>query len=64
MHLNKNSQEQKAKIKINPKMQVTHAKKSPRLYVLAHPEKCRFSAHTAICGHTKNALMALPAVFI
>jgi hypothetical protein len=33
------------------------------LYVLVHLEKCGFSAQTTSCGHMKNALMFLPAVF-
>jgi hypothetical protein len=52
-------------------MQATQQKAPRILYVctvLTHvlevrPEKCGFSAMSAICGHTKNALMAVSALF-
>ena len=67
-YLKRDLQEQNAKIqKKNPKMQATHTKKTPRILptstVLAHPEKCGFSAQNASCGHLNNALMALTTVF-
>jgi hypothetical protein len=50
--------------KQNPKMQATQTKKTPGILptstVLAHPEKCGFSAQNASCGHMNNALMAPP----
>jgi hypothetical protein len=58
---------QKCKKIKNKKMQATQRKKTPRIIpasiALAHPDKCGFSQQTASCGHLKNALMALPAVF-
>ena len=67
-YLKRDLQEQNAKIqKKNTKMQATQTKKTPRILptstVLAHPEKCGFSAQNASCGHLSNGLMALPTVF-
>jgi hypothetical protein len=48
-------------------MQATQTKKTLRLLptstVLAHPEKCGFSAQNASCGHKNNELIALPTLF-
>ena len=35
----------------------------PDTIILAHLEKCGFSAQRASCGRTKNALMAVGTVF-
>jgi len=50
----------------NPKIHARLTKKIPRILpasiVLAHPEKCGFSAQRASCGHVKKELMAVPKV--
>jgi hypothetical protein len=67
MYLKRDSQNQKARIKKSKNAGDTDEEDSEDtscLYVLAHPEKCGFSAHTASSGHMKNSLMSLPNVFL